>query len=106
MNQKALSLSLGGAIATTLILAPAADAAENPFAMKVLSAPTQMAESGEKMKDGKCGEGKCGAGKKAETRTGTGTASKAKEGNCGASKMKEGGCSGNVKKEETAQPRQ
>ncbi|MDF9391960.1 MULTISPECIES: HvfA family oxazolone/thioamide-modified RiPP metallophore [Methylococcus] len=104
MNQKSLSLSLGGAIATTLILAPAADAVENPFAMKVLSTPTQMAESGEKMKDGKCGEGKCGAGKKAAT--GVDTASKAKEGNCGASKMKEGGCSGSAKKEEAAQPRQ
>lgn len=37
-----------------------------------------------KAKDGKCGEGKCGA-KKAKT----------KEGNCGADKAKEGKCGGN-----------
>jgi len=106
MNQKFLSLKLGGAIATSLILTPAADAADNPFAMKVLSAQPRVAESGEKMTDGKCGEGKCGAGKKVGT--GGDTGSKAKEGSCGASKTKEGGSSGSdsPKKEEAAQPRQ
>ncbi|MDD2770161.1 MAG: hypothetical protein PHT19_15655 [Methylococcus sp.] len=104
MNPKTLFLSLGGAIATGLILAPVGDAAENPFAMKVLSASSQVAESGEKMKDGKCGEGKCGDKRKAETQART--ANKAKEGNCGADKMKEGGCSGRAKKEEAVQPGQ
>lgn len=102
MNPKALSLSLGGAIATTLILAPVVDAAENPFAMKVLSNAAQVAESGEKMKDGKCGEGKCGSNKKAEPAGGG--ASKAQEGGCGANKMKEGGCNGSSNKEKAAQP--
>jgi uncharacterized low-complexity protein len=96
MNPKSLSLTLGGAIAASITLAPAVHAAENPFAMRALSASTQVAEAGGKMKDGKCGEGKCGA-KKAEAAAG-----KTKEGQCGANKnavaadkAKEGSCGAN-----------
>lgn len=106
MNHKSLSLTLGGAIAASITLAPVVNAAENPFAMRALSASTQVAEAGGKMKDGKCGEGKCGA-KKAETAAG-----KAKEGQCGANKgasadkAKEGSCGANkdsgTKTDETA----
>jgi uncharacterized low-complexity protein len=63
MNHKTLSLTLG-AIAATVALSPAVNANENPFAMKTLSSSTVVAEAGEKMKDGKCGEGKCSANKK------------------------------------------
>jgi uncharacterized low-complexity protein len=107
MNPKSLSLTLGGAIAASITLAPVVNAAENPFAMQALSASTQVAEAGGKMKDGKCGEGKCGA-KKAEAAAG-----KVKEGQCGANKdsaatdkAKEGSCGANkdggMKMDETA----
>ena len=101
MNHKTLSLTLG-AIAATVALSPAVNANENPFAMKTLSSTTVVAEAGEKMKDGKCGEGKCSANKKASDAA----AAKTKEGNCGANKMKEGGCSGNAKTPDTTQPKQ
>ncbi|MDD5036778.1 MAG: hypothetical protein PHE55_18775 [Methylococcaceae bacterium] len=102
MNSKTLSLTLS-AIAASISLAPIAHAAENPFAMKTVSASALVAEAGDKVRDGKCGEGKCSGRKKTESAA---TDSKTKEGNCGANKMKEGGCSGSMKTEETAQPKQ
>jgi uncharacterized low-complexity protein len=109
MNHKSLSLTLGGAIAASITLAPVVNAAENPFAMQALSASTQVAEAGGKMKDGKCGEGKCGANKMKEggcsaskMKEGGCSGAKMKEGGCSASKMKEGGCSGSMKTDETA----
>ncbi|HYE35687.1 hypothetical protein [Methylocaldum sp.] len=101
MSNKTLSLSLGSVIAASISLAPVVQAAENPFAIQTLSAPSLVAEAGEKMKDGKCGEGKCSGKTKSET-TATNADGKAKEGNCGANKMKEGGCSGSTKTEEAA----
>lgn len=103
MNKKTLSLTLSSAIATALLsAAPTIQAGENPFAMssintsqQLAAADTKMPEggcSGKKMKEGKCGEGKCGANK-----------NKMKEGGCsgGAAKpeekMKEGGCSDKMK---------
>ncbi len=105
MNHKTLSLTLGSAIAASITFAPVAQAAENPFAMKAISSSTLVAETGEKMKDGKCGEGKC-SGKMKSASQATKAKSKAKEGNCGANKMKEGGCSVSMKMEETAPPKQ
>jgi uncharacterized low-complexity protein len=102
MNHKTLSLTLG-AIAASVALSPSVNASENPFAMKTLPNAAVVAEANEKMKDGKCGEGKCSAGKKAPDAA----AAKTKEGSCGANKMKEGGCSGNAKMQDaTAQPKQ
>jgi uncharacterized low-complexity protein len=92
MNGKktALSLAIGSAFAVTLVAAPAANAAENPFGMSALkngyllaSAHTGAmpaaapAADAAKAKDGKCGEGKCG-GAKADA--------KAKDGKCGGDK--------------------
>jgi uncharacterized low-complexity protein len=94
MNRKTLSQTfLGSAIAVSATLAPIAQANENPFAMKMVSIyrVAETGEAGEKMKDGKCGEGKCSGKMKAPK------PAKAKEGNCGANKMKEGGCSGAMK---------
>lgn len=111
MNPKTLTLTLGSAIAASISLSPVANAAENPFAMKTLSGPTLVAESGTmKMKDGKCGEGKCSGKKKAaetKQRDGKcGAKKKMKEGGCSASKMKEGNCSAGMKTEEKTAPPQ
>jgi uncharacterized low-complexity protein len=110
MNKKTLSLTLGSAIATALLsVAPIIQAGENPFAMssintaqQLAAADTKMPEggcSGKKMKEGKCGEGKCGANKKKMKEGGCSGAAKPeekmKEGGC-SGKMKEGGCSGKM----------
>lgn len=103
--KKTLSLTLGGAIATSLLsMSPAIQAGENPFAMSSINNAQQLAAADEKMKEGgcsgkmkegKCGEGKCGANKKKKKM-------KMKEGGCSGAampeeKMKEGGCSGKMK---------
>ena len=82
-TKKPLAIALGAAFITSLAAAPAANAAENPFAMSELSSGYMVAE----MAEGKCGEGKmdkegkCGEGKMD------------KEGKCGEGKMdKEGKC--------------
>jgi len=100
MNKKTLTLTLGGALASSLLsMAPAIQAGENPFAMSNINSSQQLATADEKMneggcsgklKEGKCGEGKCGANK-----------NKMKEGGCSGAakqeeKMKEGGCSGTM----------
>ncbi len=117
MHKKHLSLTLGGALASTLFsAAPSIQAGENPFGFTNISAnPTvivadsQAAETAPdaKMSEGKCGagkaeaakameskasEGKCGAGKAEAAKA---MESKAKEGSCGAKtgdKMPEGNC--------------
>lgn len=107
MNQKTLSLTLGSAIASTLLsTAPVIQANENPFAMSSINTTQQLAAADEKMneggcsgkmKEGKCGEGKCGANKMKEGGC-SGAAmpeEKMKEGGC-SGKMKEGGCSGKM----------
>jgi uncharacterized low-complexity protein len=93
-----LSLAVGAMFATT-VLSPVAFAADNPFAMQKLSSGYQLAEVDmtDKKVDGKCGEGKCGADKKAmKNKDG-----KCGEGKCGASKkkVKEGSCSADKKKD-------
>jgi uncharacterized low-complexity protein len=96
-QKKTLNLVLGSAFAASVAIAPLASAAENPFVLKPLASGYMVADShegGEKMKDGKCGTGKCGSSmkKKAEE--------KAKEGSCGADKAKEGACSADKKAKE------
>jgi len=83
MNKKTLSLTLGGAMASSLLsMAPAIQAGENPFAITHITTAQQLAAADEKIKEG---EGKCGADKmkdKEEDRS----ASKIKEGKCGEGK--------------------
>lgn len=71
-----LTLTLGAALGSAG-LASASFTADAPFAMQALDRGYLVAAA-DKAKEGKCGEGKCGA-----------KASKAKEGKCG-----EGKCGG------------
>ena len=104
--KKTLALVLGSAFAATVATAPAS-AAENPFALKPLASGYMVAdnhEGGEKMKDGKCSTGKCGASKKKMTKEKAAAEAKMKDGNCSAemkdkaeSKAREGNCGGEKK---------
>jgi uncharacterized low-complexity protein len=86
MNKKTLALTLGSAMATALTASPIVHAQENPFALQKISGTQVLAQADAKMPEGGCSgkmkEGKCGEGK------------------CGANKMKEGGCNGAAKSEE------
>ena len=109
MNKKTLALTLGGAMATALTVSPVAHTQENPFGLQKISGAQVLAEadakmpeggcSGSKMKEGKCGEGKCGTNKMKMKEGGCSGAAmpgeKMKEGGC-SDKMKEGGCSGKM----------
>ncbi len=104
MNKKTFSLTLGGALASTLLsVAPNIQAGENPFAMSSINTSQQLAASdpkaaeggcSAKMKEGKCGEGKCGANKK-KMKEGACSA-KAAEGKCSASKTENKDATGAV----------
>lgn len=125
MNGKktALSLAIGSAFAVSLI-APAANAAENPFGMSALQngyllasahsgaapaakAKDDMKATDKKMPEGKCGEGKCGGAKpdakakaKADKKSDMkATDKKMPEGKCG-----EGKCGGAKKEAKPAAP--
>ena len=93
-KQKLLSIALGSAFASVAVLP--AHAAGNPFVAQTLDAGYQVAQSDmkakggeetkmDKKKDGKCGEAKCGADKKA------------KEASCGADKKKDASCGASKK---------
>ncbi len=88
-SAKAVALAVTSAFVLS-IGAASVNAAENPFAIKSLSSGYQVTEHHEKAKDGKCGEGKCGA----EMKDGAKTDAKAKDGKCGEGKcgaeMKDG----------------
>jgi len=124
MNGKktALSLAIGSAFAVSLVAAPLATAAENPFGMSALQngyllasahsgaapaakAKDDMKATDKKMPEGKCGEGKCGGAKpdaktkakaKADMKA---TDKKMPEGKCG-----EGKCGGAKKETKPAAP--
>lgn len=106
-HSKTLSLAVGAAFAAAT-LSPAAFAAGNPFAMQKLDSGYQLAEHdatktdgkcgagmGEKKKEGKCGEGKCGANMKKKQAM--------HDGKCGAEmksdmkEMKDGKCGAGMK---------
>lgn len=77
-KQNLVSLAVGSAFAA-IALSPVAHAADNPFgSVSKLEAGYQLADADSKTKDGKCGEGKCGADKKKDGKCG--------EGKCGADK--------------------
>jgi len=71
ISKKPLASLIGASIVTTLSAAGAAHAMENPFALKEMSSGYMVAEGetnvsggqviAPKGKEGKCGEGKCGA---------------------------------------------
>ncbi len=83
---KPLSIAIGAAFIGSLALAGSA-VASNGFGMTDLDSGYQLV--GEKGKEGKCGEGKCGEDKKAEGACGEG---KKAEGACGEGKKAEGKC--------------
>lgn len=96
---KPLAIAASAAFATSLAATPAANAADNPFAMSELSSGYMVAEKTEgKCGEGKCGEGKCGGEKKAADAEGkcgegkSGDDKKEGEGKCG-----EGKCGGDKK---------
>jgi uncharacterized low-complexity protein len=91
-STKAVALAVSSAFVLS-IGATTVNAAENPFAIKSLSAGYQVADHHEKAKDGKCGEGKCGEGKCGAEMKKDG-AEKAKDGKCG-----EGKCGTEMKKD-------
>lgn len=112
-TNKSLALAVAGAFALS-IGAASVNAESNPFAIKSLSSGYQVAEADTtKMKDGKCGTGKCGATKKKSAGKPTEKAAegkcsaegncsadmKGKEGSCSAEKAKEGACSAEKAKE-------
>ena len=84
-NKSKLSLALGTVFVASMAASSVAVAAQNPFAMASLD-KGYMVAAADKAKDGKCGEGKCGASMDAKV--------KVKDGSCGAAngKMKEGNC--------------
>ncbi|MCE1180805.1 MAG: hypothetical protein LWW81_00625 [Rhodocyclales bacterium] len=71
---------------TAPLFAGLANAADNPFAAKQLSAGYQLAQA-DKKADGKCGEAKCGADKKAMEKKADGhCGDKKADAKCGADK--------------------
>jgi len=87
-----LTLATGAIVAATAALAPAVQAADNPFGMQKLDSGYQLAAADDKKKDGKCGEGKCGATKMSGDKKPADD--KKKDGSCGADKKKDGSCGG------------
>ena len=78
-----VTAAVGVAFVSSLAASTTAVADENPFSTAELETGYQLA--GEKGKEGKCGEGKCGADQSA----------KGTEGSCGE-KGEEGSCGGNA----------
>ncbi len=89
---KPLTAAIGAAFVGSLAFGSVASADENPFGMQDLNAGYMVAggeHGGDKGKEGKCGEGKCGGDKEG--------GDKGKEGKCGEGKCggdKEGGDKG------------
>ncbi|KVZ45752.1 hypothetical protein [Burkholderia ubonensis] len=99
-----ISTLIASAMLSTVGTAGVAQAADSsPFAVKPLAQGYLVAQAdiGNKMKDGKCGEGKCGANKKMAEKAKDGTCganNKAAEGSCGAhKKVMEGKCGADKK---------
>lgn len=92
---KPVALAVGAAFATTLAMAPVAQAASNPFAMNQLESGYKLADNMGDSDMPKAKEVSCGANKaKAEAAA----KMKSKEGNCSANKdkkPKEASCGAN-----------
>jgi uncharacterized low-complexity protein len=83
-SAKTMAIIIGSAFVASIASA-GIHAAENPFAIKSLSSGYMVADA-EKVKDGKCGTGKCSAARKKAMED------KAAEGSCSADKAKEASC--------------
>jgi uncharacterized low-complexity protein len=83
-----VAAAVGVAFVSSLAASSSVVADDNPFSTEDLDAGYQLA--GEKGKEGKCGEGKCGADKGAEGSCGE-KGEKGAEGSCGE-KGAEGSC--------------
>ena len=99
MNRKTkLSTLIGASVVATMAVANTASADSTLFGYNDLQAGYKLAffDGDEKGKEGKCGEGKCGADKKGkEGKCGEGKCGedkKGKEGKCGEGKCGEGKC--------------
>lgn len=83
-NKTLISVAVGTAFVATLGTASVAFAAENPFALQSLDKGYMVADHHEAkpkaMKEGKCGEGKCGAMKGMEGKCGMSMADANKDG--------------------------
>lgn len=83
-NKTLISVAVGTAFAASLAAAPLALAAENPFALQSLDKGYMVADHHEAkpkaMKEGKCGEGKCGNMKMGEGKCGMAMADTNKDG--------------------------
>jgi uncharacterized low-complexity protein len=90
-SKKSLALVVGGAFAAS-VLSASVHATENPFSAKPLASGYMVADASDanKMKDGQCASGKCGATQKPKKE-------KAKDGACNAEKMKDGACSSEMR---------
>lgn len=77
MKKHTLATLAAGSALSLAALVPVAHAGDNPFASSVLHNGYQVAQADAKTQDGKCGEAKCGADKKA---------GKKKDGKCGEAK--------------------
>lgn len=90
MNKHTLvTLAAGSLLAAAL--SPAHAAPGNPFEAQALKAGYQVAQAGDKKKDGKCGEAKCGSDKKGaqtmnDKKQDASCGGKKKDASCGASK--------------------
>lgn len=73
-----ISVAVGSAFAASLGVVPLATAAENPFALQSLDQGYMVADKA--MKEGKCGEGKCGNKKMGEGKCGMAMADTNKDG--------------------------
>lgn len=85
-SKNTLVLMVGSALAAT-VLSTSVQAIENPFSAKPLASGYMLADASNanKMKDGQCAAGKCGASQKPKKE-------KAKESACNAERMKDGAC--------------
>jgi uncharacterized low-complexity protein len=82
---KIISLAIGSVFAAAALTPVAYAGNDNPFTSTRLDAGYQLAQADAKQKDGKCGEAKCGADKKAAEKKKDGKCGEAK---CGADKKK------------------
>jgi uncharacterized low-complexity protein len=87
-----LGLALGAAFATSLVMAPAAQAFEVTDMDHGYQLVDDHKDDKEKDKEGSCGEGKCGEDKDKEGSCGEDKEDK--EGSCGEGKCGEGKCGG------------
>jgi uncharacterized low-complexity protein len=97
-TKKPVAAAIGAAFAGSMMMAGAASADANPFALSELAGGYAQVASAH---EGKCGAGKCGGEKGAEGKCGAGKCGAGKcggekgaEGKCGAGKCGAGKCGG------------